>query len=104
MKQSDVAAKQQQEKDDWQKRGIGGLVSEVDPAAGTLTISVTTFAGTKKVLVQTTKKTVVRRYAPNSVKFDDAKPSKLVEFIPVISCALEATRMPTERNLSPKRS
>src|SRR5277367_3352182 len=28
MKGSDVAAKQQQEKDDWQKRGIGGLVSE----------------------------------------------------------------------------
>jgi hypothetical protein len=82
MKGSDVAAKQQQEKDDWQKRGIGGLVSEVDPAAGTVTISVTTFAGSKKVLIQTTKKTVVRRYAPNSVKFDDAKPSKLADIHP----------------------
>ncbi|MGA9566847.1 MAG: hypothetical protein WBS19_15080, partial [Candidatus Korobacteraceae bacterium] len=51
MKGSDVAAKQQQEKDDWQKRGIGGLVSEVDPAAGTVTISVTTLAGSKKVLI-----------------------------------------------------
>ncbi len=79
MKGSDVAAKQQQEKDDWQKRGIGGLVSEVDPTAGTVTISVTTFAGSKKVLIQTNKKTVVRRYAPNSVKFDDAKPSKLAD-------------------------
>ena len=49
MKQSDVAAKQQQEREDWQKRGIGGLVSAVDPAAGTVTISVTTFAGSKKV-------------------------------------------------------
>ena len=27
MKQSDVAAKQQQEREDWQKRGIGGLVT-----------------------------------------------------------------------------
>jgi co-chaperonin GroES (HSP10) len=82
MKGSDVAAKQQQEKDDWQKRGIGGLVSEVDPTAGTVTISVTTLAGSKKVLIQTNKKTVVRRYAPNSVKFDDAKASKLADIHP----------------------
>src|SRR5262252_8352871 len=77
MKQSDVAAKQQQERGDWQKRGIGGLVSAVDPAAETVTISVTSLAGSKKVLIQTTKKSEIRRYAANSVKFDDAKPSKL---------------------------
>jgi hypothetical protein len=82
MKQSDVAAKQQQEREDWQKRGIGGLVSEVDPASGTLTISVTTLAGSKRVLVQTSKKTIVRRYAGNSVKFDDAMPSKLPDIHP----------------------
>ena len=82
MKQSDVAAKQQQEREDWQKRGIGGLVSAVDPAAGTVTISVTTLAGSKKVLVQTSKKTVVRLYAQNSVKFDDAKPGKLADIHP----------------------
>ena len=82
MKQSDVAAKQQQEREDWQKRGIGGLVSAVDPAAGTVTISVTSLAGSKKVLIQTTKKTEIRRYAANSVKFDDAKPSKLGDIQP----------------------
>ena len=82
MKQSDVAAKQQQEREDWQKRGIGGLVSAIDPAAGTVTISVTSFAGSKKVLIQTTKKTEIRRYAANSVKFDDAKPSKLGDIQP----------------------
>ena len=57
MKQSDVAAKQQQEREDWQKRGIGGLVTSVDPAAGTVTISVTGFTGTKNVLIKTTNKT-----------------------------------------------
>src|SRR5271157_448806 len=82
MKQSDVALKQQQEREDWLKRGIGGLVSAVDPAAGTATISVTTFGGSKKVLIQTNKKTVVRRYALDSVKFDDAKPSKLADIHP----------------------
>lgn len=82
MKQSDVAAKQQQEREDWQKRGIGGLVNAVDPAARTVTISVATLAGSKTVLIQTSKKTVVRHYAQNSVKFDDAKPSTLADIHP----------------------
>ncbi len=82
MKQSDLTAKQQQEREDWQKRGIGGLVSSVDPAAGTVTISVTTLAGSKQVLIQTSPKTIVRRYALSSVKFDDAKPSRVVDIHP----------------------
>src|SRR5271166_3012489 len=38
MKQSDVAARQQHDRDDWQKRGVGGLVTK-DDASGTITIS-----------------------------------------------------------------
>ena len=64
---------------DWQKRGIGGLVSSVDPANGTVTISVTGLSGKKEVAVKTGKNTVIRRYAPDSIKFDDAKPSTLAE-------------------------
>lgn len=82
MKRSDVEAHQQQELQDWQKRGLGGLVSAVDPATGTVTISVTSFGGTKPIAVHTTKDTVIRRYAPDSVKFDDAKPSSLTEIHP----------------------
>lgn len=73
MKQSDVAARQQKEREDWQKRGVGGLVTAVDPATGTVTISMTSFSGTKSVAIHTTRNTILRRYAPNSVKFDDAK-------------------------------
>jgi hypothetical protein len=64
---------------DWQKRGIGGLVSSVDPANGTVTISVTGLSGKKEVAVKTAKNTVIRRYAPDSIKFDDARPSTLAE-------------------------
>jgi hypothetical protein len=39
MKQADVAATHQHELDDWQKRGVGGLVTGVDPVASTVTIS-----------------------------------------------------------------
>jgi hypothetical protein len=82
MKRSDVEAKQQQEREDWQKRGTGGLVSAVDPASGTITISVPAPGGTRTVAVHTTKDTIIRRYAPDSVQFDDAKPSALSEVKP----------------------
>lgn len=82
MKRSDVEARQEQDRQDWQKRGLGGLVSAVDPATGTVTISVTGFGGTKNIAIHTTKDTVIRRYAPDSVKFDDAKPSTVQEIQP----------------------
>lgn len=76
MKHEALEAKQQREREDWQKHGIGGLVSSVDPAAGTVTISAGSLAVTT-VVVHSTKDTIIRRYAPDSVKFDDAKPSTL---------------------------
>jgi hypothetical protein len=79
MKHSEVAALHEQEVEDWQKRGVGGLVSAVDAATGTITISVTGFGGSKSIAIHTNKDTVIRRYAPDSVKFDDAKPSTLKE-------------------------
>ncbi len=77
MKQADVTAKREHDRQDWQKRGVGGLVDSVDVANSTVTISSGGFGATKKVVVRTTKETTLRRYAPDSVKFDDAKPAPL---------------------------
>ncbi len=74
MKQGDVAQKQQHDREDWQKRGAGGIVSAVDPASGTITVSVTP---TVKIDVKTSKDTSFLRYAPDSIKFADAKKSSL---------------------------
>jgi len=82
MKSKDLEAKKVQERDDWQKRGIGGLVSAVDPATGTITISTGSGATAKTVAIHTAKNTVIRRYAPNSVQFDDAKPAPLDQIKP----------------------
>jgi hypothetical protein len=82
MKRADVDAKQQHERDDWQKRSVGGPVTAVDHAAKSISISVTAAGGKKSVAVNTTPKTVFRRYAPDSVKFDDAKPSSLDQVKP----------------------
>jgi hypothetical protein len=70
MKQADVAQKQQHDREDWQKRGAGGIVSAIDPTAGSFTVSVTP---TLSVVVKTTKDTSFLRYAPSSVKFSDAQ-------------------------------
>jgi hypothetical protein len=79
MKRSDVEAKQQRDREDWQKRGIGGLVSNLDANDRTVTITVAEAGATRSVAVHTTKETIFRRYAPDSVQFDDAKPSSLGE-------------------------
>jgi hypothetical protein len=81
MKKSDIADKQTQEREAW-RRGIGGLVKSVDAAQGTITISTVTAAGKKEVAVAVSKGTIVRRYAPGSVKFDDAKVSSVADIQP----------------------
>jgi Domain of unknown function (DUF5666) len=82
MARTDLEAHHQQELQDWQKRGMGGLVSAVDPAAGTVTISVSNLMGKKSIVIHTSKDTVIRRYAPDSVKFEDAKTSSLQQIQP----------------------
>ena len=82
MKHSDVAARNETDRQNWQKRGLGGLVSAVDATAGTVTISVTGFGGVRTIVVHTDKNTVIRRYSPDSVKFDDAKSSTLQDIQP----------------------
>jgi hypothetical protein len=75
MKRADLEARHEQDLQDWQKRGVDGLAKTVDAAAGTVTIPVRG----KDLVIHTTNNTVFRRYAPDSVKFDDAKASTLQE-------------------------
>lgn len=77
-KQSDIAARQQQEQADWAKRGVGGLVKSVDASAGTVTITATN----RTITIHTTPTTIVRRYAPDSVKFSEAQTSTLAAIQP----------------------
>jgi hypothetical protein len=92
MKLSDLATKQQREREDWQKRGVAGIVTAVDSANGSITISVSSLAGQKTVAVHATKDTVLRRYAPDSVRFDDAQPGTLVQIKPGDQLRARGTR------------
>jgi hypothetical protein len=81
MTKADLAAKQEREREDWQKRGVAGVVKAVDAGTGTITLSTgTSGGGTLKV--QVGSGTIIRRYAPDSVKFDDAKPGTLAQIKP----------------------
>lgn len=91
MKRSDVEAKQQTERDAWQ-HGVGGLVKSVDPAAGTIAISVATAGGIKDVALHVTNSTSFLRYAPSSVNFADALPSSLDEIKPGDQLRARGTR------------
>jgi hypothetical protein len=82
MTHSDLAAQHQHDLQDWQKRGVGGIAKVVDAAAGTVTISISSFSGSKNIVIHSAKTTVIRRYGPDSAQFDDAKPSTLQEIHP----------------------
>jgi hypothetical protein len=82
MKKAAVAERQEQMRRNWQVRSIGGLVSAVDPAAQTATVSVLSLAGKRSTLVRLKENTVIRRYQPNSVKFDEAQPAALADVKP----------------------
>jgi hypothetical protein len=81
IKGADIAQKHEKEQEDWQKRGTGGLVKSVDAAAGTVTIS-TGPGGARMLVIHATPATVVRRYAPGSVKFDQAVKGTLDQIKP----------------------
>lgn len=72
MKRADLEAKHSEEQQAWQ-HGVGGLVKSEDLANGTITVTMAAPGGTKAVEIHTTKATEFRRYAPDSVNFDDAK-------------------------------
>jgi len=78
MKSSDIAKMQADEQADWKARGTGGIVSTVDAASGTITIT----SGAKKLVIDTSGKTEFKRFAGDSVKYQDAKPGTIAEIQP----------------------
>ncbi len=100
MKQADVAAVHQRELDDWQKRGVGGLVTTVDAATGTITISSGGMGAKRSIAVHVSKNTILRRYAPGSVKFDDAKPAPIEQIKAGDQFLAVGTRNPDGSELS----
>jgi hypothetical protein len=82
MTKSDLAQKQERDAAEWQKRGIAGSVASVDPAAKQIKVTTRGREGTTTVTVAATDSTGFRKYAPDSIKWADAKPSSIADVKP----------------------
>jgi hypothetical protein len=76
MTKGDLAKKQEAERMEWRRRGILGVITALKPETSEITISNRTMAGTQAVVIPVSDKTEMRRYAPDSIRFSDAKPSQ----------------------------
>jgi len=92
MKKASIAEKQAREREEWRRQGTSGLVSSVDPAANKILIVQQGTGEKKTVTVHISKDTILRRYAPDSVKFDDAKPAGLEQIKPSDQLRARGTR------------
>ncbi len=88
MKSGDIAARNAAEQADWQRRGTGGIVKAV---TGT---DITVSAGAKTVTVDTTSKTVFKRYAADSIKFQDATTGTLDQIRPGDQLSVRGDKSP----------
>jgi hypothetical protein len=79
MSKGDIAQQRERERDEWRKRGLAGTISAVNADAKEITVDSRTADGPKPVVIATTADTKFRRYAPDSVRFSDAKPSAIGE-------------------------
>lgn len=79
MTKADIAKKQDAERAEWRRRGILGVVSALNPATKEVTISSRSAAGLQSVIIPVSDKVEMRRYAPDSIKFGDAKVSNFAE-------------------------
>jgi hypothetical protein len=81
MSKADLAKKQEQERAEWRRRGVSGIVASVNPSTQEITVSSRTLAGApQSVIIPVTEKVMMRRYPPDSIpRYSEAKPSKLEE-------------------------
>lgn len=80
MTRADVEGRREREHEDWQRRGVAGVVSAVDVARQEITVRVSQSGAAKTLLVDASAPAVrFRRYASGSIRFADARPSTLGE-------------------------
>jgi hypothetical protein len=79
MNKVDIAKKQEQERAEWKKRGVLGIITALKPETNEITISSRTMAGPQSLIIPVGDKVEMRRYAPDSIKFIDARPATFAE-------------------------
>jgi hypothetical protein len=73
MTKADIAKKHEAERAEWKRRGILGIITALKPETKEITISTRTMAGPQALIIPVSEKVELRRYAPDSIKFADAR-------------------------------
>lgn len=76
---ADITAKNAKEAAEWQKRGITGKVTIVNQQTGQVTVDIRNLTVSTAMVVTPKPGAKFIRYAPDSERFDEAKPSSLTE-------------------------
>src|SRR6266852_3288811 len=79
MTKAELAQKHERDREEWKQRGMAGPITALNPETKEVTISTRTREGPKPVVVEVTEKADFRRYAPDSVRFSDAKPGSFAD-------------------------
>lgn len=79
MNRSDIDLKHEQERAEWRRRGLAGVVKALEPATGEITVETRSLVGSQTVVIATDRRASFKRYAPESVRFSDALPSSFAE-------------------------
>jgi hypothetical protein len=80
MAATDIAKRNAADQQDWIKRGVAGVVTA--KTGNEITLRLRSLRGETNPLVTVSEKTVYRRYAPDSIKFAEARSSSLAEISP----------------------
>lgn len=79
MSKGDIAEKRDRERTEWKTRGIAGTISALNADTKEITVDARTAEGPKPIVVAASGETTFRRYAPDSIRFGDAKTSTFAE-------------------------
>ena len=79
MSKGEIAQKRERQRDEWRTRGVAGAISALNTETKEISLDSRTQNGPKAVIITANAGTKFRRYAPDSVRFSDAKQSSFAE-------------------------
>ena len=79
MNKKAIEQKQEHDREQWRKRSIVGKVKAINAQTKEITLTVRAPEGERPVSLDASNKVIFRRYAPDSIKFQDALPSSFEE-------------------------
>jgi hypothetical protein len=79
MTKADIAQKQEHDRQEWLRRGIVGRIAALNVETKEINLMMRAPGGERPITIASSDKVVFRRYAPDSVKFSDARSSSFAE-------------------------